>query len=159
MLNSRKSLQFWMIKKIDIIRKALVIHQLICFTWPMNLYCLQDLSTKGEWNRNSQGIWNLSSQAYYGLNFMCGSMHKYGEKMHFGTRKELRNSLIQGSHFTDEWIHHRTTLQQKSLEALWFYFSCAVNKGACNLWDLVTRYHKIWPIASSWIYSKNSSSS
>lgn len=37
-----------MIKKIDIIRKALVIHQLICFTRPMNLYCLQDLSAKGE---------------------------------------------------------------------------------------------------------------
>ena len=24
------------------------MHQLICFTWPMNLYCSQGFSTKGE---------------------------------------------------------------------------------------------------------------
>lgn len=29
-------------------RKALIIHQLICFTWSMNLYYLQGFSTKGE---------------------------------------------------------------------------------------------------------------
>lgn len=49
---------------------------------------------------------------------------------------------------------HIKQLTNKVVRSIMILLPCAINKGVGKSWGLVLCYHKIWPIALSWVYSE-----